>query len=626
MVIHKGNPTIINCTFTDNSTRRCGGGILILSSSPTLIDCTFTKNYADSGAGIYNGRIFGGPFGPPVPDEPGNPKLINCKFVNNYASFNGGGMYNYGGNTKLFNCIFSQNFTHGNGAGFSGGSDVVLENCIFTQNISGNGAGVSCGGTLTNCIFINNSAAVYGGGMRSGGDDIFLTNCIFSGNSAGYSGGGLLSEHNKLILINCNFDGNKVYGESPQVDTGGGCNISGDSTTMINCTFYGNWARQGCAIYKYSYSNLKLTNCILWGSGNGIYQTGVKPDITYSNIQGGWEGEGNIEVDPLFTNPGYWADANDPNIIAEPDDPNAIWIDGDYHLKSQVGRYDANSESWVMDDVTSPCIDAGDPNSPIGDEPEPNGGIINMGAYGGSSQASLSTYILFGQASNPNPPDGSFGISPDAIISWSAGKDAVSHDVYFGLGQPPQFVRNQTETDFYPGQSYSQGLLPSQAQCYWRIDEIDSQGNITPGDTWTFKVMEYKGRACFTGDTCVWIDGAAVPISKISAGQTINLLNNICKVEKVQEHEGVFTLHDIVLESDNCIIVAENHYFMTDSGRWFSLHDLKEGQRLKTSNGSVAIKSITKRPLPYAGKVYNLKIQGSDRYMVGEDAVIVRDY
>ena len=35
-------------------------------------------------------------------------------------------------------------------------------------------------------------------------------------------------------------------------------------------------------------------------------------------------------------------------------------------------------------------IDAGDPNSPVGKEPEPNGGRINMGAYGGTSQASKS--------------------------------------------------------------------------------------------------------------------------------------------------------------------------------------------------------------------------------------------
>jgi hypothetical protein len=93
-------------------------------------------------------------------------------------------------------------------------------------------------------------------------------------------------------------------------------------------------------------------------------------NITYCNIQGRFHGEGNIKFDPLF---------------ADPDN-------GDYHLKSQAGRWDPNSESWVKDDVTSPCIDAGDPNSPFGDEPMPNGGRINMGAYGGTAEASKSYF------------------------------------------------------------------------------------------------------------------------------------------------------------------------------------------------------------------------------------------
>ena len=61
-------------------------------------------------------------------------------------------------------------------------------------------------------------------------------------------------------------------------------------------------------------------------------------------------------------------------------------------MKSQAGRWDPNSESWVKDDLTSPCIDEGDPISPIGLEPFPNGGIINIGAYGGTTEASKSYF------------------------------------------------------------------------------------------------------------------------------------------------------------------------------------------------------------------------------------------
>ena len=93
-------------------------------------------------------------------------------------------------------------------------------------------------------------------------------------------------------------------------------------------------------------------------------------------------------TDPLFAHNGYW----DPNGTQE-NPYDDFWIDGDYHLKSQAGRWDPNSQSWVIDNITSPCIDADDPNSPVGDEPEPNGGVVNMGAYGGTAEASISLSI-----------------------------------------------------------------------------------------------------------------------------------------------------------------------------------------------------------------------------------------
>jgi hypothetical protein len=89
-------------------------------------------------------------------------------------------------------------------------------------------------------------------------------------------------------------------------------------------------------------------------------------------VQGGWPGEANIDASPCFS------------------DPN----NSDYHLRSEAGRWDPVAEDWVVDDVTSPCIDRGDPNSTVSDEPDPNGGIINMGAYGGTAEASMSTGTL----------------------------------------------------------------------------------------------------------------------------------------------------------------------------------------------------------------------------------------
>ena len=63
---------------------------------------------------------------------------------------------------------------------------------------------------------------------------------------------------------------------------------------------------------------------------------------------------------------------------------------GDYHLLSERGRYRATTDEWLLDDVTSPCIDGGDPNIEPENEPMPNGGRVNMGAYGGTESASMS--------------------------------------------------------------------------------------------------------------------------------------------------------------------------------------------------------------------------------------------
>jgi len=136
-----------------------------------------------------------------------------------------------------------------------------------------------------------------------------------------------------------------------------------------------------------------LVNCIIWNcpqpitltdsSNTQIQDRGSHVTVNYCDIEGGHDalsisgtystvvwGQGNIDTDPQFVDPS----------------------NNDYHLKSQGGRWDAVGESWIKDDITSLCIDAGDPTSPIGRETFPSGGIVNMGAYGGTAKASKSYF------------------------------------------------------------------------------------------------------------------------------------------------------------------------------------------------------------------------------------------
>jgi parallel beta-helix repeat protein len=265
------------------------------------------------------------------------------------------------------NCVLAGfTITGGKSGIYCSGSSPTITNCTITRNWdAAMGGGIYIEGssspTLTNCTIINNSASSLGGGIFiEGGSSPTLTNCNIINNSASSLGGGISIEGGSSpTLTNCTIINNSA---SP---IGGGMFNQSSSATLTNCTFSGN---SGRGIFCAS-GDMTLTNCILWGdSPDEIQVFAGTSTITFSDIQGGFGGEGNIDTDPCFA------------------DPNS----GDYHLKSEAGRWDANEGRWAKDDVTSPCIDAGDPNSDWTAELWPHGKRVNMGAFGGTPQASMS--------------------------------------------------------------------------------------------------------------------------------------------------------------------------------------------------------------------------------------------
>jgi hypothetical protein len=236
------------------------------------------------------------------------------------------------------------------------------------------------------------NAAEGGGGIDNVKNSTsILINCTVSSNVGFWRGGGVLNGYagvsgsSNPILINCILSGNSTD------RYGGGMYNEFSSPKIINCTFNDNSAERGGAIYSYRDSRPVLTNCILYGDrskfGNEIYlgfygSQSSSINVSYSNIQGGQEG--------VYVEAGSTLNWENGNINGAPffADPN----NEDYHLKSQAGRWDPLIAGWIKDDVTSPCIDAGNPSSPIGLEPFPNGGIINIGAYGGTAEASKSYF------------------------------------------------------------------------------------------------------------------------------------------------------------------------------------------------------------------------------------------
>ncbi|HCO97061.1 MAG TPA: hypothetical protein DIU00_24495 [Phycisphaerales bacterium] len=356
-----------------------GGGLYCLNSHLEIVHCFFRGNIS-----VYGGAIFNDDFGALT--------VKNCHFIRNTAAMLGGAIDNTGRYSILVmeHCTFTENHAvSSGGAIMTGSSDPMFTNCIFERNSSARGGGIynfmAGNPTLVDCMFIGNSVEHFGGGMynNSGESGQFLIRCTFKDNFAGWYGGGFYNSYNgKPLIENCIFVNNSSS------HWGGAIHFWRSIGEIRNCTVVNNSAQKGGALGcgfedEMIPSNVKISNCIIWGNGEEIYnddnsQITITHGCIKDLIPGRFElPDGCINEAPCFAEPRYL-------------DANGVWVDGDYHLKSEAGRWDPYSESWVVDDVTSPCIDAGDPNSPVGDEPEPNGGIINMGAYGGTAEASMS--------------------------------------------------------------------------------------------------------------------------------------------------------------------------------------------------------------------------------------------
>jgi beta propeller repeat protein len=356
-------PSFIRCTFTGNEALSEGGGIYVdEGTDPILVECIVSENSAGNGGGVFC-------------DADSNPEMVDCLVNHNRAEHVGGGICCYQTSPTLADCAFEQNWAGRYGGGM--------------HNETSNS-------TLVRCTFSGNTTDWCGGGLRNAdGSSPLLESCVFTGNWSVREGGGVSNDEASPTLTNCLFAGNLVEGaswhdEDESKGMGGGIYSDSDSSaSLLNCTFHGNSAEEGGAVHN-SDSITTLTNCILWGNIPDEIDTDEGAlEATYSNVKGGWTGEGNLDTDPLFVLPGNWVDANGMSILA-PNDPNATWVDGDYHLMSAVGRWDEHSQNWIRDGVTSPCVDAGDTNSDWTAELWPHGGRINMGAYGCTPQASMS--------------------------------------------------------------------------------------------------------------------------------------------------------------------------------------------------------------------------------------------
>ena len=336
----------------------------------------------------------------------------------------------------------------------------------------------AAGPTIENCIIKNNHTAYAGGAIFYTNDtavplEPIIKNCMITQNQADYSGGGIYSENGDIAVIN------SVIAKNISGLFGGGITVLSDYAPgfydiidIINSTVTdNNDVMGGGGIYIFYNADVLITDSIIYGNDADqitLYDIALEPIVEYCNVQGNYPGQGNIDVDPCFA------------------DPN----NDDFHLKSAAGRFDQNAVTelvnlldyaefayawqtgdantgsdlypdgvidyqdlmlfaesyltdaiggWVYDDVTSRCIDAGNPGAALGNEPSLIHNVrINLGAYGRTAQASATPqeWSLLADIDN----DGKVDFADFAYLAefW----------LQSGYEQFPDFSRNGTVDEF----------------------------------------------------------------------------------------------------------------------------------------------------------------------------------
>jgi predicted outer membrane repeat protein len=336
--------TIKNGYVTDSR----GGGILCWEASPTIKNNNITGNTASesSGGGIYCLRHYG--------------------YIMDNA-INANTAWKYGGGICCNNCwVFVEgNEVRGNKAEVGGG-------IVFL------GAG---GKVVKENTIIGNSAGNMGGWSGVGGG-------IYLG-----------------FAVGNHIEGNIICRNTATSYGGGIYCLEECSPYIKGNTFAENKAEVGGGIYCSRSCFPKILNSIFWAdsasSGREIaFGETCSLEVIYCDIQGGWEGEGNIEADPLF-------------VLSDHKDYRLLW--------------------------RSPCIDSGDP-----DFYDPDGSRSDMGKFYFDQTDSFTVYVTPDKSVfipgdtlevtytliNRWPESGSFWIRSIVHLPWGGSKVVMEPELH----------------------------------------------------------------------------------------------------------------------------------------------------------------------------------------------------
>lgn len=225
---------------------------------------------------------------------------------------------------------------------------------------------------------------------RDGAHDNTFSNCTgvgLTGIASVYTGteSSCSDIQNNTLFVNCIFRG--VYYTTIGAFLRNATNTTFKNCTYVNIPYLFRFSKGSSGIDGNSGTLLK--NSILSGVTTQYDNRSLTPPWSYNSSETGYSDMDNVAVSYTDFWAGFAKLSGTGNISADP--LFADSINSDFHLKSQYGRW--NGTSWINDEVTSQCINAGDPQDDYSVEPSPNGNRINMGAYGNTAIASLNPDI-----------------------------------------------------------------------------------------------------------------------------------------------------------------------------------------------------------------------------------------
>jgi parallel beta-helix repeat protein/predicted outer membrane repeat protein len=376
--------TITNGSGTSLDSREYGGGIYInFGSSSTIKNCIVTGNRADDGGGIYF--------------KDSSPTITGCIISENRADYAGGGVFGYTPYAKMVDCRISNNTTpeggliiHNGGGMFFWFSLLEILNCVIDGNSAwGMGGGIYCLSSvisITDSDIRNNRSKDDGGGVAFDNSSVMVMNSNISSNFTDQVGGGIyIDDWTDALIANSTinhnettFDGGGIYTMYQSVAiiincalfgniagyTGGGLQVDWwGEAVVINTTFSSNTASsRGGGIYLSKFfdapGQATVTNSILWGDTAGGMDDEIDREddtcpltVTYSDIQGGWVGIGNIDSDPSFVDPDkddYHLSAGSPCIDKGINSTPMLW---ETDFEGDLRRFDGDSDGDATVDM-----------------------------------------------------------------------------------------------------------------------------------------------------------------------------------------------------------------------------------------------------------------------------------